>query len=121
MKRSVRCFLFLAISFFTIGFQSCYTYRVQAPGQVPVADSSAVVWSFAWGLAQQQPQATNCNGQSFAEVTVESNLGFDILTVVSLGLVSPKIVKWYCAAPVITGDGSVETANRDGGDDGSQP
>jgi hypothetical protein len=32
-------------------------------------------------------------------VTVRDNLGFALLTVVSLGIVSPKRVEWSCATP----------------------
>ena len=98
---------------FSLSVQSCYTYRTQAPDQIAVADSSAIAWSFAWGFINQQPKITNCNGQAFSEVTVKSNLAFDLLTVITLGAVSPKKIEWHCAEPCLEeGDGGVDINAR---------
>jgi hypothetical protein len=56
-----------------------------------------VVWSFIWGLAQEQPTIDNCQGQALAEVLMSTNLGFALLTVVTAGFVAPQIVEWTCA------------------------
>lgn len=82
-----------------ISAQGCYTYRLQAPGQYGVAVKGEVVWSFAWGLIQEQPRIDNCNNQAMAEVTVRSNLAFELITVATLGFASPKKVEWKCAPP----------------------
>lgn len=75
----------------------CYAYRVQAPNHPGVTDPrSKTIWSLAWGLAQQQP-AVDCHGEALAEVTVKSNLLFDIFTVATLGFASPKRVEWRCS------------------------
>ena len=76
----------------------CYTYRVQAPQISGVADDGEMLWSFVWGLAQERPPV-ECHGQPLAEVTIRSNLLYDIVTVATLGFASPKKAEWKCAAP----------------------
>ena len=76
--------------------QGCYTYRLNAPNHPGVKDEGETVWSFAWGLVHERPRV-NCHGQALAEVTVKSNLAYDILTVATLGFASPKKVTWKCA------------------------
>lgn len=68
------------------------------------ADGSDTVWPFLWGLAQDRPQITNCQGQGLAELTVRTNVGFTLLTFVTLGFVAPARVEWYCAKPSPTDD-----------------
>ncbi len=75
----------------------CHSYRLQAPGQVGVTQHRELVWSLGWGLASEQPIADDCHGQGFAEVVVHSNLLFDLLSVVTLGAVSPKELEWRCS------------------------
>ena len=80
----------------------CYYYRAQAPGAAGrgVTDyEGEVVWSLAWGLAQTNPRVANCQGQALAEVRTTNNFGYVLLTVVTLGFVSPQRVDWRCASP----------------------
>ena len=80
----------------------CYYYRAQAPGAAGrgVTDyEGEVVWSLAWGLAQTNPRVANCQGQALAEVRNTNNFGYVLLTVVTLGFVSPQRVDWRCASP----------------------
>lgn len=74
----------------------CSTYQVQVPRQVGVTDHQQIAWSFAWGLAPARPEV-DCPSESLVEVKVESNLAFDLLTIATLGLASPKRVSWVCA------------------------
>jgi Bor protein len=77
---------------------SCYHYRAQAPTVPPKTEPEReVVWSFVWGLAQEMPTIDNCQGQALAEVHMSTNFAFALLTVVSIGFVSPQIVEWRCA------------------------
>ena len=89
-RRLTTCALLVAL------LTGCYEYLVHAPGLPGVTDHGEVVWSFGWGLVREQPQV-NCHDQALAEVTVRDNLAFSLLTVVTLGLVSPKKVEWKCA------------------------
>ncbi len=79
---------------------ACYHYRAQPPGPAGMGSTDyagGVVWSFVWGLVQQNPQIDNCQGQALAEVRVTSNFGFALLTVATLGLAAPAKVEWRCA------------------------
>ncbi len=89
----------------TICLAGCYQYRAQAPGYPGVTNGGEVIWSFLWGAVKEDPKIDNCNEQALAEVTVRDNFGFALLTVVSLGLVSPKKVEWKCARPQPTEGG----------------
>ena len=80
----------------------CSTVRVQAPERPGVADRQTTAWSYAWGLIPAFPEV-DCQGQALAEVTVESNLAYDLLSVITLGLVSPKTVEWKCAGATPSG------------------
>lgn len=78
----------------------CYHYRAlvpQAAGPPATEPKSEVVWSFIWGLVQENPRIDNCQGQPLAEVHVTSNFGFALLTVATLGLAAPVRVEWRCA------------------------
>jgi hypothetical protein len=58
---------------------------------------AATLWSFVWGLVQPTLRPSTCQGNGVAEVTSSTNLGFAVLTVVTLGLVAPIEVEWRCA------------------------
>lgn len=79
----------------------CWYHRVEVPSPVTGATEyeSATHWSFAWGAFQREAQPANCNGQALKEVKVSSNLGFALITVVTLGLVAPERISWKCARP----------------------
>jgi hypothetical protein len=77
----------------------CYEYRTTVAGTTPATNAHRTEWSVFWGLAKKSGPPVDCNGQTLQEVTVRDNLGFALLTVVSLGIVSPKRVEWSCATP----------------------
>jgi len=86
-------------------FYGCATYRTNIPQQTLATkrvDQSRVVWSFFWGIETAKNPITDsdeCFGQGLGEVTVKSNLLFDLISVATLGFASPKIVQWHCASP----------------------
>jgi len=85
---------------------ACYHYRAQVPeaaGAPATEYVGDVVWSFVWGLVQENPRIDNCQGQALAEVRVTSNFGFALMTVATLGLVAPARVEWRCAKAQPTG------------------
>jgi hypothetical protein len=81
----------------------CYHYRASAVNLAPATEPQSVtVWTYAWGAVQQDVQPTDCANQALQQVEVSSNFGFALLTVVSLGFVSPATVEWRCAkSPVV--------------------
>lgn len=90
----------------------CFHYRLTpvTPDGEPLPPAtepeSATVWSFAWGLAQPTVAPANCEGNGAAEVTTTTNLGYALLTVITLGIVAPAEVEWRCAkdAPTVGDD-----------------
>ncbi len=77
----------------------CYHARVSFPDTAPpgMEPRSETLWSFAWGLSQQNLEPRDCPSASLSEVTVTTNFGFVILTVVTLGIVSAVHVEYRCA------------------------
>ena len=93
----------------------CYHYQVNAVQQSVGIEAdqrgeSEVLWSMFWGLSQEDFDTTkSCMGLPLKSVTTHSNLGFSLLTVVSLGIASPLTVTWSCAKEppsVVTGESS---------------
>ncbi len=85
-----------------VALAGCYHYRVTVPQPNPATDiESRTVHSLFWGLVQEDTTARNCApGQSLGaldEVRVTTNLGYAVLTVVTLGIWSPHDVAWRCA------------------------
>ncbi|MEP6583460.1 MAG: hypothetical protein ABJA90_04315 [Ginsengibacter sp.] len=56
-------------------------------------------WSFAWGLVQPKDINPNCDSRfnHMNKVTVKNNLGFALISVVTLGIVMPQRLEWCCA------------------------
>ena len=92
-----------------LGVQTgCYHYRVYGE-QVPVGSEAkrATLWSSLWGTRQQNINTDQtCVNNPTAEVTMSGNFGYTLLTVLSLGFVSPIDVEWKCAKDRPTGGGS---------------
>ena len=79
----------------------CYHYRVAAPAFDPATEPQrAVVHSLAWGLVNKPVTtlARNCaNSNALDQVRVSSNLGYTLVTVLTLGFWAPVEVEWQCA------------------------
>ena len=92
-----------------LGVQTgCYHYRVSGE-DVPVGSEAkqATLWSSLWGTRQQNINTgLTCLSNPTAEVTMSSNFGYALLTVLSLGLVAPIDVEWKCAKDRPTSGGS---------------
>lgn len=86
---------------------SCYSYRVATHAQ-PATDavqiSHAKAYSLFWGLINK-PQVIhtpNCDAlkiNGVSEVSVKTNFGNTLLTVVTLGIYCPVRVEWKCSKP----------------------
>jgi len=103
-----RCLAVLCLNLL-LGVQTgCYHYRVYGE-QVPVGSEAkrATLWSSLWGARQQNINTDQtCVNNPTAEVTMSGNFGYTLLTVLSLGFVSPIDVEWKCAKDRPTGGGS---------------
>ena len=63
-------------------------------------------WTFAWGLVQPRYINPNCEPafNHLNKVVVKTNLGFILLSAVTLGAVIPQRVEWCCAPQNIPTD-----------------
>jgi hypothetical protein len=65
---------------------------------VPADDGhSATLHSLFWGLVQTRAYEPECQGNGAAEVVASTNLGYTLLTVLTLGIWSPLELTWKCA------------------------
>jgi hypothetical protein len=91
-------------------FQSgCYKYAVAArqgppdSQQVPVDNlnaQSSVQWRYLWGLTDEpvwSPLPDPCHGQGIGKFEARVTWYTELLTLVTLGIVSPVELTYYCA------------------------
>lgn len=108
-----------AIIAFTLLSQACATVRISRPGiwapavhpretwmtsnlahtaASPATDfEKRTVWILFWGWNQQNIRPFNCYGNGLAEVRVSTNLGYALISVLTLGFVQPLTIEWECA------------------------
>ena len=80
----------------------CYHYRVIAPESNPLNEYEAkTVHNLFWGMLQTRPVSPpSCaSSNGLHDVRVTSNLGYSVLTVVTLGIWCPMKIEWRCARP----------------------
>lgn len=116
--RHPRCLPTLLLVASLVLANGCATYRASPTGVGGAAvttEGKETVWNFAWGLVSTPAgYVDNCQDGPLAEVTVTSNLAFAILTVATLGLVSPAVVEWKCGKCASEGSlGELAPAARD--------
>jgi hypothetical protein len=77
----------------------CYHYQVSRSDQWAPATQveRRTVWSFLWGLAQQNVHPENCHGDGLANVRVSTNILFMLISIGSFGSAVPMTVEWQCA------------------------
>src|ERR1051326_736338 len=74
-------------------------------GSVPQARSAQpsgrqTIHTLAWGLVAQNAVAYNCaKSKAMDEVRVNSNFGYSLVNVATLGFWSPTTVEWKCSSP----------------------
>lgn len=84
-------------------FNSCTTTRIVTKYDSDTFANNPLyqktTWSFAWGLVQPKDINPKCDSRfnHLDQVTVKNNLGFALISVVSLGIVMPQRVEWACA------------------------
>ena len=84
---------------------SCYTYKVATKAQAGTEASNTITANaFFWGLVQKPAviHTTLCDSlevNGMAEVTVKTNLGYALITVITLGIWCPVKLQWKCSKP----------------------
>lgn len=82
---------------------SCTTTRIVSKYDCDTFENNPLnkrtTWSFAWGLVQPKDINPKCDTRfnHLNKVTVKNNLGFALISVVTLGIVMPQRVEWCCA------------------------
>ena len=73
--------------------------RVTRSDQLPERQQKTV-YSYAWGLVHSKDSVTVCGEtRALDQVEVKSNLGMTLLGLVTLGIVVPRRMIWYCSTP----------------------
>ncbi|GAA0562161.1 Bor/Iss family lipoprotein [Chitinophaga japonensis] len=100
MRHVFRALVFAA---FMVAFSSCYTYRVATHAQSGTGVKKVTAHSYFWGLAQQKDIPTpNCDTlgiYGMSEVRVRNNIGYALITIVTLGIYSPVQLEYKCGKP----------------------
>jgi len=80
---------------------SCYHVRTVANPETQrfANPTSTTVCVWAWGLSQPRIVAPECRSEAFQDVRTSTNLGYALITVVTLGFVCPLTVEYTCAKP----------------------
>lgn len=104
MKKSASSFAISCMLVFVMATtQSCYHYRVLTTNSDPATEyQKKVVYSYFWGLINKPKDfiVPNCNNNNaLDEVRVTTNIGYSLLTVVTLGIYCPLEVQWKCHKP----------------------
>jgi hypothetical protein len=84
----------------TLGLGCAGVYQVKATDATAGAPHHGEVhWSYLWSVFPANIDAGNlCHGNALANVKTETNLGFELLSLVTLGTVTPVTVSFDCAA-----------------------
>ena len=85
-------------------FTSCYSYRIATHAQPGTEFNSVTAHSFFWGLVQNPkeiatPICDSLNTNGVALVQVKTNLGYSLITVLTLGIWCPMQLEWKCSKP----------------------
>jgi len=75
----------------------CYHYRLAARGEPATNPQKKTMHSLFWGLVQQNEYADNCLDDVIHEVRASTNVGYVLISVVTLGIWVPLDVEWQCA------------------------
>ena len=96
---------FLLAFIFLIYCSSCSTTKIVTKYDCNTFANNTVnkktTWTFVWGLVQPKDINPHCEASfnHMNAVTVKTNLGFILISALSLGLVIPQRVEWCCAPP----------------------
>jgi len=85
-------------------FTNCYSYRIATHAQPGTEFQTRTAHSFFWGLVQSPkeiatPICDSLDVNGVAVVQVQNNLGYSLITVLTLGIWSPIKLQWKCGKP----------------------
>ena len=63
-------------------------------GQIQPQEATRV--TLVWGLLQTQDIAAACESKSICKVTHQTNLGYILVSAITIGLVVPQKIIWDC-------------------------
>lgn len=92
------CFVFLLVL-----FQACSTTKIITKYDCNTVDNNPVnkktAWTFAWGLVQPKDIDPGCEPSynHLNKVEVKTNLGFILISALTLGAAIPLRLEWCCA------------------------
>ena len=93
----------LLLALLLFGGTGCYQYRVLNTTNDPATEyQKKVLWSSFWGLVNKPKNfvVPNCAATSaLDEVQFQTNFGYSLITVASLGILEPVQVRWKCHKP----------------------
>jgi hypothetical protein len=73
--------------------------RVTGSDQLPEKQEKTV-YSYAWGLVHSRDSVSVCGEtKALDQVEVKSNFGMSMLGILTLGIVVPRRMVWYCSTP----------------------
>ena len=77
----------------------CYHYEVVSPDASPATVyEHRTVSAYFWGLLQDPPVvASDCKSKALYDVRVSTNIGYILLSVLTLGIWVPMDVDYRCA------------------------
>jgi hypothetical protein len=115
-RRFAHGLLISALALLPFPAGGCLMYRANALGTAPIeapmrveGDTGLVIrervtiWSLAYGLARKGRSHIECDGAGLQEVTLTSPPHYTLLTLITLGAVSPKRLQTKCAKTVPAG------------------
>jgi hypothetical protein len=73
--------------------------RVTGSDQLPEKQEKTV-YSYAWGLVHSRDSVAVCgHTNALDQLEVKSNFGMTMLGILTLGIVVPRRMIWYCSTP----------------------
>jgi hypothetical protein len=95
MQRRFRSYAIIATV--AAGFAGCANYHLRSPEPNPATGyRHATLHAFLWGAIEEEKVAETCQSNAIDEVRVQTNYGYALITVVTLGIWMPMDVAWKC-------------------------
>jgi hypothetical protein len=94
MSMFYRRFLFTAMVWLATGCMNTRLIGYYSSGQIQPKEATRI--TLVWGLLQSQDIAAECESKSICKVTHQTNLGYILVSALTIGLVVPQKIIWDC-------------------------